>query len=427
MPRTDQIRSESVQDILTRVPHWTIIWGNTIVFIMLLMFLSFGWFIKYPDVITAKAIVTTAIPPQKEYTKTSGKLQHILVSSEQQVVSGQNLAVLETTADYQDIQYLKTILDTLQYTRQHFDFPINQIPILFLGEVEAPYATFENNYLQYDQNRYYRPFKNKRSSIHATERELTTRLKTLKNQKELQKRELSFQKIILDRNQILFEKGVISLQEYEQQQLQYLQAERSYTTINASISQIRETMATSQNSYKMDEFNNNSEEIRLLRNTIQSFKQLKKAIYDWELRYVLKATINGKVFFLNSWSENQEVKEGDLIFTILPSKSQNYLARLEVPAPNSGKLANNQLVYIKLDNYPETEFGKLESNINYISSVPDEEGNYLVDSKLPKRLITNYQREISFKSEMSGTAEIVTEDLRLIERLFYRLRSIFNS
>ena len=44
-----------------------------------------------------------------------------------------------------------------------------------------------------------------------------------------------------------------------------------------------------------------------------------------------------------------------------------------------------------------------------------------VDVELPKKLVTTYEKEIEFKQEMTGTADIITEDLRLIERFFYLL------
>jgi len=44
---------------------------------------------------------------------------------------------------------------------------------------------------------------------------------------------------------------------------------------------------------------------------------------------------------------------------------------------------------------------------------------------LPKTLITSYNKEIEFKQEMQGVAEIITEDLRLIERVFYQFKKIF--
>jgi len=39
-------------------------------------------------------------------------------------------------------------------------------------------------------------------------------------------------------------------------------------------------------------------------------------------------------------------------------------------------------------------------------------------------LVTSYNKEIPFKQEMRGTAEIITEDLRLIERFFYQFKEL---
>jgi hypothetical protein len=44
-----ELRSEGVQDILTRPPHWMIRWGNTIIFIILLLILLMSYIIKYPE------------------------------------------------------------------------------------------------------------------------------------------------------------------------------------------------------------------------------------------------------------------------------------------------------------------------------------------------------------------------------------------
>lgn len=48
-----------------------------------------------------------------------------------------------------------------------------------------------------------------------------------------------------------------------------------------------------------------------------------------------------------------------------------------------------------------------------------------MDVSLPEELVTSYGEKIGFKQEMAGTADIVTEDLRLIERFFYQLKDIF--
>ena len=50
---------------------------------------------------------------------------------------------------------------------------------------------------------------------------------------------------------------------------------------------------------------------------------------------------------------------------------------------------------------------------------------YAIDVSLPDTLITTFDKEIDFQQEMRGTGDIVTEDLRLIERFFYQLRNVF--
>ncbi|MNY58537.1 hypothetical protein D3C86_1948840 [compost metagenome] len=84
-----------------------------------------------------------------------------------------------------------------------------------------------------------------------------------------------------------------------------------------------------------------------------------------------------------------------------------------------------QRVNIRLANFPDREFGVLKGEIKNISLVPDKEGNLLIDVALPNGLKTSYNKQIAFQQEMKGNAEIVTEDLRLIERILYQFKSIF--
>jgi hypothetical protein len=48
----------------------------------------------------------------------------------------------------------------------------------------------------------------------------------------------------------------------------------------------------------------------------------------------------------------------------------------------------------------------------------------IIDFSLPDKLITSYNKEIDFKQEMRGNSEIITEDLRLMQRFFYQLNKI---
>lgn len=421
-----QLRSEEVQEILTSVPHWMIRWGNVLFLFLILMLLGISWFVKYPDIIVSEALVTTQVPPQKEYAKITGKLNTILVTDNESVNENQPLAILENTANYEDVFKLKSVIDTITLNSKTFHFPIDSLPILFLGDIESQFALFENNYIQYKLNKELEPFSNEALANRYSISELNRRLQSLKSQRDINKTELEFNLKDLNRQTTLFEKGVISAQEYENKQLQYAQAERNFKNFEASISQIREGISNANMASKGTEINRVKEEMTLLKNVIQSFNQLKKAIKDWEFQYVLSSNINGKVSFLNYWNINQTVNQGDLVFTIIPNENAAYIAKLKTPAQNSGKIKIGQKVNVKLENYPDTEFGVLKGKVKNISLIPDKEGLYFIDVSLPEKMITSYNKDIEFKQEMRGTAEIITEDLRLIERFFYQFREILN-
>ena len=420
-----ELRSEEVQEILTKVPHWMIRWGNMLFLILIVLLLLISWLIKYPDVIASEATITTQIPPQKEFAKTTGTLDAILVKDHQYVTAKQPLAIIENTANYQDVFQLKSIIDTIAISNSGFKFPMDSIPILFLGEIEAQYALFENSYVQYQLNKELQPYSNEALANQYSISELNRRLRTLKAQKDINKTELVFKEKEVQRNELLFEKGVISAQDFENKQLEYAQARRNYQNFESSISQLREAISNAQKTSKGTEINRVKEEMTLLKTVIQSFNQLKKAIRDWEYRYVLQSNIEGKVSFLNVWNTNQTVNQGDLVFTIIPKESSSFVAKLKTPVQNSGKIKTGQGVNIKLLNYPDSEFGVLQGHIKNISLIPNNEGLYVIDVELPKKLITSHKKEIEFRQEMQGIAEIITEDLRLIERFFYQLKDVF--
>lgn len=81
----------------------------------------------------------------------------------------------------------------------------------------------------------------------------------------------------------------------------------------------------------------------------------------------------------------------------------------------------------RLFNFPDREFGVLRGKVSNISLVPDKDGNLLIDVSLPKGLESSYKKQIPFQQEMKGSADIVTEDLRLLERILYQFRDVFKT
>lgn len=418
-----EIRSESVQEILSHVPNWMIRWGNTLFLLLIIMLLFVTWFIKYPDIIATQVMITTINPPEKVYANTSGKFDVILVKDGDSIDVNRNLAIVENSALYKDVFLLKRVLDTFATNRNNFSFPINELPPLILGDIASSFNEFENNYSEYTLNKKLNPFKNQSSANQLSLIEARGRLQILNSQKELNLRELSFKEKDLKRQKKLFDKGVISAKEFEQKQIEFLQAKKGFKNLESSISQIRELISNSNKILKGTSIEKTQKESRLLKKTIQSFYQLKKAIKDWEKLYALKSSISGRVSFLSVWDKNQTIKKGDLVFTIIPTNKDSFIGKIIAPAANSGKIKKGQKVQIQLTDYPADEYGELNGKVKMISLIPNEDGNYLLDVELSKELITTYEKRIEFRQEMKGVGNIITEDLRLIERFFYQLKN----
>lgn len=420
-----ELRSEEVQEILTEAPNWMIRWGSALFLGLIVMLLAMSWFLEYPDIISSQAIITTQVPPQKEQARSTGRFSAILVEDRQAVHKGQTLAVIENTARHEDVFKLKSIIDTISLQSDSFSFPFDSIPVLFLGDIESEYALFENNYNQYDLNRKYEPFSSRKSANRISISENQIRLQNAEAQLANDKINLKFTKTDLDRSRGLFKKGVIAAVDMDRKEQEYLQAENNFKNQKAALSQLRESMSGAKNASAGTNYDSEREEIALFNGVIQSFDQLKRSIKNWELTYALTSTLDGKVSFLNFWSENQTVNAGDIVFTVIPDDGSEFIAKLRTPAQNSGKIKVGQNVIIRLENYPDTEFGTLEGKVTKISVITDEEGMYAIDVSLPETLVTTFGKEIDFQQEMRGVGDIVTEDLRLIERFFYQLRNIF--
>ena len=422
---TFELRSEEVQDILTKVPHWMIRWGTVLIFAIIIMLFFVSWFVKYPDVVKTEIVITTNIPPERIVSKSSGRIEAILVKNKTLVPKNRILAIIENTANYKDVFVLKNIVDGYDVNNSQKEFPFALLQNKQLGEIESAFAEFQKDYQAQELNKDLHPFQVESRAQQSEKIQITERIEILLQQKVINERELELQKNEVARFETLFNKGIISAQEMEAKKLSFLQAQKNYRGLLSSISQLRSSLIDNAKSSQNSQINSTREEVNLGRSVSQSFYQLKKVIRDWELAYALKSSISGKVTFLQVWNENQTINVGDNVFSIIPDAKNSFIGKVKAPALNSGKIKIGQRVNIRLANYPDREFGVLKGEIKNISLVPDKDGNLLIDVALPKGLKTSYNKQIAFQQEMKGSAEIITEDLRLIERILYQFKNIF--
>lgn len=154
-----------------------------------------------------------------------------------------------------------------------------------------------------------------------------------------------------------------------------------------------------------------------------SVGQLLAAIHAWEMSYCLVAPSDGRVQLLVQEAPNQYLSSGDVFARIVPNEGETWVGRALLPLQRSGKVKAGQRVIVRFTNFPDQEFGIVNGCLSSVSLVPTED-NYMVEIAFPDGLTTNYGKLLPVSHEMKATAEIVTDDLRLIERFFQPLKKI---
>jgi multidrug efflux pump subunit AcrA (membrane-fusion protein) len=135
--------------------------------------------------------------------------------------------------------------------------------------------------------------------------------------------------------------------------------------------------------------------------------------------------------FHQIWNTYQEVKAGEEVFSIRPTSTEKIsndtatiFCKTILEAQYAAKVQVGQRVVIKLAAYPFERYGILQAKVAAISPLPKED-KFTVTLALTNGLVTNYHKTLDFKPQMQGSAEIITEDLRLLERLFYQYRALW--
>ena len=424
-PNNLNLRSEEVQEILSNPPAWIVRWGITLIFMFTCILLILSFTIKYPDFVSAKVLVTTEQPMEKIMARQNGQLEKMFIGNGNRVRVNQRLAIIKNVADIDDVYFLKSIMDTLSIDQSNFSFPLHETIQLNLGTIMGAYVEFEKSYVDYTVLKDLEPYKNQQRGDERSLAEIQTRLIDQIRQKNLLEREYDLRKADFDRYKQLFDKGVISAQEYESKELEFLQMQKNISVMAISISQMRQAVSMARRTLKKTDINKQEDNIRFDRNLIQSYNNLKQTIKNWEDQFVLSSSIDGIVGFQEYWGVNQFVSSGDVVFTIMPVDRTSLIGKLSIPAQNAGKVIVGQKVLVKLDNFPYQQYGMLIGYVTNIAASTDNSGNYAIFISLPKGTLTSYNKKLDFNQELLGNAEIITEDLSIAQRLFYKFKDIF--
>lgn len=382
-----------------------------------------SYIIKYPEFIPAPIIVTSQNPPEKLEARTNSKIEKIFIKDHQEVKKDDVLMVMQSTANYKDVLELKKLVDSIT-PNNLYSFPVIQASRFKLGELQGDYNNFAKAFQDEQLFTRLQPYAPENLAANQSISEYRGRILTLKQQKSLEQAKYDLTKKNYQRSQELFNQGVIAAVELENEKIKYLQAQQNLENINISLSQMEEGISNFNKTKSGAAINTEKDKITYSSQTLQLFEQLRKSLKQWEQNYLVISSTDGMASFQQFFGENQFVKTGDAILSILPKNKEKLVGRMSVPSMNSGKITPGEKVLIKLDNYQYQEFGIIEGKVQNISLSPDKDGNYYVDIVLPKGLKTSYNKTLPFDKELRGNAEIVTKDLRLIERFFYQIRKL---
>ena len=417
-------RSEEVRDILGRQPTWMIRWGTVLVFGILAVLGFLSWAVTYPEVIPAPIVLTSENPPIDVYARTSGRISQLFVADSQEVEAGTPLALLENAARWEDIGRLHRILDTLRGSTNWQEPGLAQgaMPLaLSLGELQPFYTRLTEAWMAFQVYGELNPISREQYALtqniaqqEAVLREYQAQLPDLEASAALAEKESR-------RYDTLRLTGAVSATQQETKARELLQARSQVGTLKARISEVALQILERKRDLLQLNLRRPEAERSLQENLLRSRDLLQAQLEDWEQKYLLKAPISGRVSFFRFWSTDQYVPAESPVMTVVPERSLPIVGKVRMPVENSGRVKVGQRVNILLDNYPFQEFGVMEGRVDRISQVP-REASYAVDVSLPKGLTTQYEVDIPFRQELQGTAEIITEDLRLIQRLLYQLR-----
>ena len=417
------LRSEEVQEILGRPPRLIVRVGITVILLVVAGLFVGSYFIKYPDIVSATITVNTENLPAAVMAKSSGRIDSLYVSEKQHVEAGDILAVLENTADVRDVMWVKAALDGTDSS-----WRTSSASPLQLGDIQSAYTAFTKAKKDHD---YFVSADYHNKKIAVINRQIAAQKNILQKssaQLNVSREQLASAKRIFSMDSSLFAKGMISVAEYESAKNAYLQQLQSYRSARLGIDNQQMGILQSEQSVFDLEQQRTETENGLQVALAGAAENLRTQIAAWEKNYLVTAPCSGVVTMTKYWQKNQNVSAGEVLLTVVPEGDVRIIGKILLPLQGAGKVKEGQTVNVKFDSYPYMEYGMVKVTIRNISLVPvqvkEGEKAYMLEVEFPEKLTTTYHKELTFSQEMTGTAEIITDDLRLLDKFINPIKAV---
>lgn len=421
MPELREQNSEEVQDIMSKMPHWLIRRGITLLFAVMILLFAGAYFIRYPDVIVTQVTINSGNPPVKLVAPASGKIQQLFVQNNQHVITGTPICMLENPARYADVAYVKNLLQridsstALRITMQD----LSPEKTLQLGTLQSGYTDMLQAIRQYQFFVQQRFISQKVGQL-KTQLDYQARLnEELRQRDALLHQQLQLQRRKYGADSMLASEKVIAPLEFDNSRKELLGKQLDADATRSSILQNQLQQAEYMKNITELQQQQLQQEYDLLQKVAEQAQRLLGLVNAWEQQFLVKSPVDGTTNFFKFWKDNQYVMTGEALFMIVPP-IQEYVARAALPLQGAGKVKPGQKVLIRLSAYPFEEFGMLHGHIDAVSAVAMD-SVYYMDVRLNKGLTTSNGSTIPPQPQLFGIAEVLTSDKNMLQRLFEKM------
>ena len=391
--------------------------------------------IKYPDTIDGEITINSTNTPVRLVATTNGQMT-LLAKPSQSVQKGEIIAVIKNPAELNDILTIKKDLANVKI--QSLDRLSSRFPIrrdLVLGDIEFKYVAFLSSYNDFENfrnnNLFDRQVEDSEALIEEQNRSLSQKYEVKKTRTDAYINSLGE----LQGQGTLLNKKIISKSQYEQVRANHLRNQENVDRIKDEIISTQIQVKDLNNKIGQVELQKQQKDSELKVQLLATYKELISNIATWEQRYTIIAPIDGQLEFLQFWENDQFVNAGQELFSVVSNTSKNVLkGEVFIPAIGLGKVKTGQNALIYLNDYPSNEYGNIEGIVSNLSNISSTSRNaqgtvaYLnmadISLKYPKELITDHDNKIPFKPSMKGRISIITEDKRLLQRMFESIRTL---
>jgi len=416
-----------INDLIGNAPKWIIRSGITVIALVVVVGLIMSYLISYPDKITAPVIITTQNPPVDLVSNSSGKLTELFITDKDTILKNDTLLYIENTAIPDDIHLVEKFIRAYESITFVPDYlKINFPSDLQTGELNnsisllgQKFRAFQNLLMQGLVFQKLKSIDNEISRTHKLTKIQERQLQIYKNEVDIKTKEYS-------RNKTLHNQHVISDQDIEKSEAELLGFQRNLENMRTGV--INNNIRIEQlNTQKIELADQRQQAVAGYINELgQLIIVIKNEIEAWKRKYYIVAPISGVVNLSGNITKDLYVKQTDILCSIVPASDQKAgnkkIARAMTPIGGTGKIEKGARVIIRFDAFPYKEYGIIESKVENIALLPmqDKENKlyYELSFPLPDKLITNYNKTLEYKPNMSGEVLIITKERTLLERFF---------